>query len=193
MRFSLIEWLYMDEQNEANQTPQIVPAEPAVPEQAKPAISAGQSEALKAPSPETPHPVESEPSPDQTPHIVIPAVIDIEPVVAKPTEAKLPAEPVKVETSLTPQIEAPIPAPKMLTVPDTAVKARAAIQSKKRQKLERILEEVAKVGSISNNEVEKLLGVSDATASRYLVSLQKEGKLKRLGSTGKAVRYELAS
>ncbi|MDO8517979.1 MAG: DeoR family transcriptional regulator [bacterium] len=76
-------------------------------------------------------------------------------------------------------------------VADVGVKARAAIQSKKRKKLDLILEEVGKKGSISNNEVEKLLGVSDATASRYLATLQKEGKLKRLGSTGKAVRYEM--
>jgi len=166
----------MNEQNEANQTHQLVPTELAVSEQAKPAILAGENEALTAPSPETPH-------------IAIPINPPLQTATIVPREASVPA---KVVATPTPQIEETVPDPQRATAPDKAAKARAAIQSKKRKKLERILEEVIAKGSISNNEVEKLLGVSDATASRYLVALQKEEKLKRIGKTGKAVRYEAA-
>lgn len=38
--------------------------------------------------------------------------------------------------------------------------------------------------------MEKLLHVSDATATRYLDELEKEGKIKQVGTTGKHTRYE---
>ena len=44
--------------------------------------------------------------------------------------------------------------------------------------------------SIVNNDVEKILGVSDATATRYLDELEKEGKIRQVGKTGKHVYYE---
>ena len=42
---------------------------------------------------------------------------------------------------------------------------------------------------VGNDEVEKLLHVSDATATRYLSVLEREGKIKQLGKTGKGVVY----
>ena len=44
---------------------------------------------------------------------------------------------------------------------------------------------------IKNNDIEKLLGVSDATATRYLDELEKEGKVRQVGTTGHAVYYIL--
>lgn len=44
---------------------------------------------------------------------------------------------------------------------------------------------------IQNNDVEKLLGVSDATAERYLDELEKEGKLIQRGKAGQGVFYIL--
>lgn len=44
---------------------------------------------------------------------------------------------------------------------------------------------------ITNNDVEKLLGVSDATATRYLNELEKEQKIKQIGETGQSVYYRL--
>ena len=44
--------------------------------------------------------------------------------------------------------------------------------------------------SITNNEIEKLLGVSDATATRYMDDLEKEGLVRQVGDTGSHVRYE---
>ena len=69
------------------------------------------------------------------------------------------------------------------------VKARATIQDRKHKKLERILEVLTTKGKITNDEVEKLLHVSDATATRYLSALEKEGKIQQVGKTGKAVEY----
>ena len=43
---------------------------------------------------------------------------------------------------------------------------------------------------ITNDEVEKLLHVSDATATRYLCALKKEKKNKQVGKTGHGVVYQ---
>lgn len=42
----------------------------------------------------------------------------------------------------------------------------------------------------ANNDIEALLGVSDATATRYLDELEKEGLIRQVGRTGKHVYYE---
>lgn len=46
-------------------------------------------------------------------------------------------------------------------------------------------------GKIQNNDVEKLAGVSNATAERYLDELEKEGKLTQHGIIGQSVFYTL--
>ena len=43
--------------------------------------------------------------------------------------------------------------------------------------------------SITNNDIEKLLRVSDATATRYLARLVREGRLRRVGHP-RAAEYE---
>jgi len=43
---------------------------------------------------------------------------------------------------------------------------------------------------ITNDDVEKALGVSDATATRYLDWLEKEGKIIQIGRTGKYTHYK---
>ena len=68
-------------------------------------------------------------------------------------------------------------------------KAKFAIQSKKRKKLDHIMSLFAKQTNITNDEVEKFLHVSDATATRYLNILETEGKIKQNGKTGKGVLY----
>jgi Fic family protein len=68
-------------------------------------------------------------------------------------------------------------------------KARAVIQSRKQKKLEKIMGLFAKQTSITNDQVEKLLHVSDATATRYLSHLEKEGRITQSGKTGHAVSY----
>jgi hypothetical protein len=68
-------------------------------------------------------------------------------------------------------------------------KAREAIQFRKRKKLDRVMTLFAKRTNITNDEVEKFLHVSDATAARYLEILVKENKIKQSGKTGKGVSY----
>ena len=68
-------------------------------------------------------------------------------------------------------------------------KAREVIQFRKRKKLDRILTLFLKKSQITNDDVEKLLHISDATAGRYLSILEKEGKIKRHGKTGQSVTY----
>ncbi len=68
-------------------------------------------------------------------------------------------------------------------------KARETIQFRKRNKLEKIMELLNKKSKISNNDITELLRVSDATATRYLNTLEQEGKIKQSGRTGKFVFY----
>jgi len=72
---------------------------------------------------------------------------------------------------------------------ENLAKAQLTIQEKKRKKLEKIIEALNTKGKITNDEVEKLLHVSDATATRYLSILEKEGKIKQSGRTGQSVSY----
>jgi Fic family protein len=48
----------------------------------------------------------------------------------------------------------------------------------------------SETGKITNNDIEKLLGISDATATRYLDELEKEGLIRQVGKTGGGVYYE---
>jgi predicted HTH transcriptional regulator len=59
----------------------------------------------------------------------------------------------------------------------------------KSQNKQKILEFVQQNGKIQNNDVEKLVGVSNATAERYLDELEKEGKLTQHGTIGQSVFY----
>ena len=68
-------------------------------------------------------------------------------------------------------------------------KAKNAIQFRKRKKLDKIMTLFLKQSKITNDEVEKFLHVSDATATRYLSQLEKENKIKQTGKTGHSVFY----
>lgn len=54
----------------------------------------------------------------------------------------------------------------------------------------KILEYLKSHSKITNNDVQKLLSVSDATASRHLELLEKKGKLVQRGEVGRGVFYE---
>ena len=45
-------------------------------------------------------------------------------------------------------------------------------------------------GPLTNDHVEKMLGISDATAERYLQELEKQGRVRQVGKTGKYVYYD---
>ncbi|MDP1689941.1 MAG: DUF977 family protein [bacterium] len=63
--------------------------------------------------------------------------------------------------------------------------------AKKMENKQKILAFVQEHGKIQNNDVEKLAGVSNATAERYLDELEKEGKLVQHGRIGPSVFYTL--
>ena len=68
-------------------------------------------------------------------------------------------------------------------------KARLVTQLRKQKKLIKIIGLFAKKSHITNDDVEKLLHVSDATALRYLTQLKKENKITQVGKTGQGVTY----
>jgi predicted HTH transcriptional regulator len=59
----------------------------------------------------------------------------------------------------------------------------------KAEHLQKILKLAQGKEKITNNDAEKLLSVSNATAERYLDELEKQGKLKQVGKTGQSVYY----
>lgn len=99
----------------------------------------------------------------------------------------------KQETKPDPEPEKPKVIPVIILKKNIArellVKARNAIQSRKRKKLDKVMTLFLKKQKITNDEVEKFMHVSDATATRYLSQLEKEGKIKQSGKTGKSVFY----
>ena len=119
------------------------------------------------------------------------------PTEGAPVEAAAPApevseaaqaEPV-VPPTTQPQQSVFAPTPASNAIRELLAKAQAAIQNRKAKKLEKILEFLNVKGKITNDEVEKLLHVSDATATRYLSALEKQSKIKQVGKTGTGVEY----
>jgi len=80
--------------------------------------------------------------------------------------------------------------PKISLARELLVKARNMIQFRKKKKLDRVMTLFLKKSKITNDEVREFLHVSDATAERYLNTLEKEGKIKQTGKTGHAVFYQ---
>lgn len=63
--------------------------------------------------------------------------------------------------------------------------------AKKTENKQKILAFTQTHEKIQNNDAEKLVGVSNATAERYLDELEKEGKLTQHGVIGQGVFYTL--
>ena len=99
----------------------------------------------------------------------------------------------KMGVNLDPGPEQPKDIPVIISTRSKArellVKARNMIQFRKKKKLDKVMTLFLKKQKITNDEVEKFMHVSDATATRYLSQLEKEGKIKQTGKTGKAVFY----
>lgn len=83
----------------------------------------------------------------------------------------------------------PVIIPSKSLARELLVKARNMIQFRKRKKFDKIMTLFAKQTKLTNDEVEKFMHVSDATATRYLNTLEKENKIKQNGKTGKSVFY----
>ena len=57
------------------------------------------------------------------------------------------------------------------------------------EKLDRIVQLLTEKGKVTNDDIEKLLKVSDRTARRYMDILEKEGTVKQVGNAGKYTYY----
>lgn len=129
---------------------------------ARPTDEGGSAEASKSSAPESPI---------------------VEPLPASESEPIVPAIPVL-----------PTPAPMSVPPPKSAkyflTLALKAIQFRKKAKMEKIIKFVTAKGSVTNDQVEKLIHVSDATATRYLSQLAREHRLQRVGTPEHAV-YKL--
>jgi hypothetical protein len=143
---------------------------------------------ISTPNPEEPKPevlsaeggkTEEILEPVQTPEIRTAQIPVNEPLASEP-EVK--PEPLKTEPETFSQ-------PKISLARELLVKARNMIQFRKRKKLDRVMTLFLKKSKITNDEVRDFLHVSDATATRYLSQLEKEGKIKQNGKTGHAVSY----
>lgn len=175
----------------------VAPGSQALPPQSSPApeisVTPTQQATPAAPVPETPS------SASQTATAQIPPN---EPLPSAPEPFTSSSEPLPPPSTLLPSSApvqepvppAPAPTPPLATVitrsvRDFLIKALDSLQIRKRQKLDRIMKVLQTKPSITNDQVEKLLHVSDATATRYLSILEKEGKIKQVGKTGQAVVY----
>ncbi len=155
------------------------------------AVGGAVNDTTPAPDTPTPQTAPSEPLPEAKANGSEPA----QPVSAG-TAQTTDNEPLDIppfDNSPTPLPQSPIPAPSPAGAGrsgrDLLTKARQTIQNKKQKKLEKILEMFSTKPNVTNDEVEKLLHVSDATATRYLSELEKQGKVKQVGKTGHAVSY----
>ena len=102
-----------------------------------------------------------------------------------------PVQPIPVQSAPSaPAAQTPIaPQPQSPAQPDQTgfirallAKANAKIQSNKQKKLDKILQFAQKKKIIANEDIQKLLHVSSATATRYMVKLVQQGRLARVGN-----------
>jgi len=149
-------------------------------------------------------PAENEPSPEpvsepiETPESGTAQISTNEPLKSKPEELppsaslpeeKPPASPELKSQTLTSTEAMPPVVSSFNHMRKLQVKEQLAIKNKKRKKLDLVMTLFLKKSKITNDEVEKFLHVSDATATRYLSQLEKEGKIKQNGKIGKNVFY----
>ena len=179
----------MAEEPQEPQTAQIPVSEPITPaptEPLPPAEAQAPSEPAQPVSEATPEPVPNEPL--QTAQINPEEVEKAAQAASEPVPTPQPQTPASTSS---PQATPPAP-----TTPsnkpnsrDLLAKGRAKVQEKKQKKLDKIVELLNTKDKVSNADVEKALRVSDATATRYLSALQKQGKIRKVGKTGRSVFY----
>ncbi|MEW6610814.1 MAG: hypothetical protein AB1352_04310 [Patescibacteria group bacterium] len=191
------------------------PLEPPPPASATPAAVPSQSSTPQEPAPQSPPPSlpPSPPTQSATQTIVkeiireVPVEKIVERVVEKPVEVvkEVPVEriverivekPVEkiVEKEVVREVkvfdEARAKEEWRTKAPSYRAASLSTRQRKRDQRLARILAHVKGKGSITNDETQLLLGVSDRAATRYLSMLTALGKLKKHGR-GRALTYRL--
>ncbi len=155
---------------------------------------------VNTPAPDVPAAVPAVPQATEAQPDLVVEPVAIEPTAVEPV-VDAPAPSIPQELVSESPVSAPTPAPASVSaavasepqsfIRELLARARGTIQSRKAKKLEKIMSLARTNRSIANDDVQKLLRVSDATATRHLAALVKAGKLKRTGRPSQA-RYEPA-
>ena len=181
--------LYMNEDNTINETQTSESTQPTQTDSPAPTTDSPVVE-MPSEAPESPTNVVDTPSNKDDNGVAIEPVTQIPEPVIQPQTVETPVNQVPTNTqNQTAQTGGNEPIRTQGFILGLLEKAKLAIQSRKRKKLDKIMNLFAKQTNITNNDVQKLLYVSDATATRYLSILEKEGKIKQNGKTGKGVLY----
>ncbi len=69
-------------------------------------------------------------------------------------------------------------------------KEKTEIIDESAHKEQLILKFIEAKGQIKNNDIQRILDVSDATATRYLQNLENKRKIIQVGGTGRSVFYQ---
>ena len=146
------------------------------------------SEPVQAIEPSTAQMAGNEPLTPEPENKIEPNIQEVKPEPVSVSNSGVASE-MKSEPELKKVIPIPIIVSNKNKIFELLAKAKNAIQFRKRKKLNRIMTLFLKKSKITNDEIEKFLHVSDATATRYLSQLEKEGKIKQNGKTGKRVFY----
>jgi len=104
----------------------------------------------------------------------------LEPVQPVPTQS-VPSAPA-AQTPQAPQSQSPAQQDQTGFIHALLARAQAKIQSNKQKKLDKIILFAQKKKIIANEDIQKLLHVSSATATRYSVKLVQQGRLLRVGN-----------
>ena len=94
-----------------------------------------------------------------------------------------PAQPAPApQTSAAPQSQSLAQQDQVGFIRSLLAKAQAKIQSNKQKKLDKIIQFAQKKKIVANEDIQLLLHVSSATATRYLVKLVEQSRLARVGN-----------
>ena len=164
--------------------PVVADVSPPVSEQIPPAVEPA-NESIE-PAPDVSHSPARETAISATEEpSTIPAVMPISEPVTTVTDQTIPVQSVPASAPLTPLV----PQPQSPTQQDQTgfirallAKANAKLHSNRQKKLDILMLMAQKKRIITNDDVQKLLRVSDATATRYLVKLVQQGHLARAGN-----------
>ena len=77
----------------------------------------------------------------------------------------------------------------MIKPKKSAVGTAGTADTQKAENMKRIEEFIANKDKFTNDDLEKLLGVSNTTVGRYLDELEASNKITQVGETGKYVYY----
>lgn len=66
-------------------------------------------------------------------------------------------------------------------------------KEKHAEQISKVEEFIKGKSEVTNDEVQNYLNCSDASAERYLNELESQGKLKQIGKTGRATKYQVMS